>query len=390
MSVREDWVYTEERLEQLTGSMAQLLVAIRPHISTRMIEGEGWEKLLDRTSEVPATLGAFPFGFEIPLQDARPIADFGVSLIGGSRTAAGYQKRNHLAETDQSAAMLAELLDETDREDSLLRRVVGRKMLLEYDIDLENDQRPAPGVFLYPANDVLGAGSERFRELGVVHDALTQAGGWDPDPAERQELEQLYRALQPDTLIRACGTFPSRQRATRIAVTGFRTAASMKTFLGRAGWPGSADAVDAIVSFFEVQKAFAYLGTHFDITRDGIGPRLGLSFFAQEREWLKDIRYWNALIDGIGEQGYALQEKLEELARWATGSAVLMSKSGPIMLVRGIHHIKLAITGDQVEQAKAYVFFLPIHNASLKIGHIGRPSSSPSSPHRSCQYPLPS
>lgn len=359
MSVREDWTYTEERLELLTGSMAQLLMAIRPHISSRLIEGEGWESLLKRADEVPATLGAFPFGFEIPLQDARPIADFGVSLVGGSRTAAGYQERNRLGETDRSAATLAWLLDETDREDSLLRRVVGRKMLLEYDIDpASGGERPDPGVFLYPVDDVLGAGSERFRELGAVHDALAHAGGWDQDPAERRELERLYRALQPDTLIRACGTFPSRERTMRIAVTGFRTADSMATFLRRIGWPGSVDTVEAIVSFFEAHQAFAYLGVHFDITQGGAGPRLGLSFFAQEKEWLKDIRYWTALIDGIGEQGYALPAKLEELARWATGSTTLMSKSGPIMLVRGIHHMKLAITGDQVGQAKAYVFFL--------------------------------
>lgn len=359
MSVREDWVYTEERLEQLTGSMAQLLVAIRPHISARMIDGEGWHKLLERANEVPATLGAFPFGFEIPLQDARPIADFGVTLVGGSRTAAGYQERNRSGKTDRSAATLAWLLDETDREDSLLRRVVGRKMLLEYDIDPAlGGEQPDPGVFLYPVDDVLGAGSERSEELGAVHDALAHAGGWDQDPAERRELERLYRTLQPDTLIRACGTFPSRERTMRIAVTGFRTANSVATFLRRAGWPGSVDAVDAIVSFFEAHKAFAYLGAHFDITRDGTGPRLGLSFFAQEKEWLKDIRYWTALIDGMSKQEYVLPEKLEELARWSTGSTTLMSKSGPIMLVRGIHHIKLVITGDQVGQAKAYVFFL--------------------------------
>ena len=359
MSVREEWVYTEERLEGLTGSMAQLLVAIRSHISAKLIEGDGWQQLLERAHEVPATLGAFPFGFEIPLQDARPIADFGVTLVGGSRTAAGYQERNRLGETDRSSATLAWLLDETDREDSRLRQVVGRKMLLEYDIDpVPGGERPDPGVFLYPVDDVLAGGSERLRELDAVHDALAHAGGWDQDPAERSALRKLYRTLPEATLIRACGTFPSRDRTMRIAVTGFRTAQDVRAFLKRAGWPGSATAVDAIVSYFEAHKAFAYLGVHFDITRDGTGPRLGLSFFAQEREWLKDIRYWTALLDGIGERDYALPEKLQELTRWSTGSTTLMSRSGPIMLVRGIHHIKLVISGDQVSQAKAYVFFL--------------------------------
>lgn len=359
MSIREDWVYTEERLELLAGSMAQLLAAIRPHISARLIEGAGWERLLERASEVPATLAAFPFGFEIPLKDARPFADFGVSLVGGSRTAAAYQQRNHQGETDRSAATLVRLLDETDHEDSLLRRVVGRKMLLEYDIERgTGTDKPDPGVFLYPVDDTLAGGSGRFDELGAVHDALLDAGGWAQSPVERQALEHLYRSLPPDVLIRACGTFPSRERTMRIAVTGFRTASSVGTFLRCTGWPGSAGVVEDSVSFFEAHKAFAYLGVHFDITPQGMGPRLGLSFFAQEREWLKDLQHWEAVIDGIGRQGHVLPEKLEELARWSTGSTTLLSKSGPIMLVRGIHHIKLAIADDEVEQAKAYVFFL--------------------------------
>lgn len=359
MSVREDWVHTEERLEGLTGSMAQLLVAIRAHISARLIDGDGWHRLLDRAHEVPATLGAFPFGFEIPLQDARPIADFGITLVGGSRTAAGYQERNRLGEADRSGTTLAWLLDETDREDSLLRQVVGRKMLLEYDIDpAPGGAQPDPGVFLYPVDDVLAGGTERLRELDAVHDALAHAGGWDQDPVERDALRRLYRTLPAGTLIRACGTFPARERTMRIAVTGFRSAHDVRTFLRRAGWPGSADAVDGIVSFFEARKAFAYLGVHFDITREGAGPRLGLSFFAQEREWLKDIRYWTALLDGLGEQAYVLPEKLQEITRWSTGSTTLMSGSGPIMLVRGIHHVKLVASGDRIDQAKAYVFFL--------------------------------
>ena len=359
MSVREDWVYTEERLADLTGSMAQLLMAIRAYISARLIEGDGWQELLVRASEVPATLGAFPFGFEIPLQDERTTADFGVTLVGGSRTAAGYQERNRLGETDRSAATLAWLLNETDREDSLLRRAVGRKMLLEYDIDpMPGDERPDPGVFLYPVDDVLASGSERLRELDAIHDALAHVGGWDQDPAERRVLRRLYRTLPPDTLIRACGTFPSRERTMRIAVTGFRTACDVRAFLERADWPGSAAAVEDTVSFFETRQAFAYLGVHFDITGDGVGPRLGLSFFAREREWLKDIRFWTALLDSLNGQEYALSDKLQELTRCSTGSTTLMSRSGPIMLVRGIHHIKLVITGDQVDQAKAYVFFL--------------------------------
>ncbi len=359
MRFSEDWTYTEERLELVAGTMAQLLAQIRPRISSRFIDGNGWDRLLERAREMPATMGSFPFGFEIPLHDARPIADFGVTLVGGSRTAAGYQDRKRSGGADRSTATLAELLDETDREDSLVRSVVGRKMLLEYDIDPEpGDERPDPGVFLYPADDALAGGRERLRELEAVHDAIVRVGGWAPDPAEFRELERLYRVLPTDTLIKAFGTFPSRARTMRIAAAGFKTARDVEAFLKRTGWLGEVQAVRRVVSLFEERGAFAYLGLHFDITGNGVGSRLGLSFFAREQDWLKDIRFWRALIDGIGEHGYALSDKLKELVGGSTGSTTLIARSGPIMLVQGIHHIKLGITGDRVEEAKAYIFFL--------------------------------
>ncbi len=359
MSIREDWATTEKWLLREANSMQELLEQIRPYISSLLIDGQGWERLLERAGESPVTMAAFPFGFEIPLHDPRPKADFGVSLVGDSRTAAFFQERNHSGDADPIAAGLAWLLDETDREDSLLRRVIGRKMLLEYDVDLEpHGTRQAPGIFLYPIEDALVGDGRRFQDLGAVYDALVSVSGWSPDIVEREQLEQVYRTLTPDTCVKAIGTFPSRERLVRIAVTGFRKARDVVAFLERAGWPGQRSIVDDTVSFFEKRDAFAYLGVHFDVRASGVGPSLGLSFFAQEQEWLKDIRHWTALIDGLREHGCALSEKLSELADWSTGSTTLFGKSGPYMLVRGIHHVKLVIAEGQVEQAKAYVFFL--------------------------------
>ena len=359
MTVREDWVYTEECLLSVADSMGHLMARIRPQISSSFVNGPGWQNLLERACEVPVTMAAFPFGLEVPLHDPEPRADFGVSLVGDSRTARYFQDRGRAQGAGQSAKSLAWLLDETDRKTSLLRRVVGGKMLLEYDIDIaENGARPDPGIFLYPVDDVLAGGTQRLPELGAVYDALIFAGGWNPNVAERRQLERLYETVPPNTLVRAVGTFPSRERAIRVAVTGFRKAADVVKFLNDAGWPGNPSAVGDTVSFFEERKAYAYLGIHFDITADGVGPVLGLSFFAQENEWLKDIRYWTPVIDAMVERGLALPEKLAELSKRSTGSTTLFTESGPIMLVRGIHHIKFSIAGDQVGAVKGYVFFL--------------------------------
>lgn len=339
--------------------MGELLARLRPHVSPRLIDGPCWELLLERACETPSTMAAFPFGFEIPLHDPELRADFGVSLVGDSRSAAHYQEKGKAPDVDSSTAALARLLDETDREDSDLRRIVGRKMLLEYDIEVASPQtRPDPGIFLYPVGDVLAGGGRRFEDLATVYEAIVSACGWSTDAGEREQLERLYLTLQPDFLIRAVGGFPSRERTVRVAVTGFRKAAELVAFLETAGWPGQSSKIDSIVTFFDKRNAYAYLGAHFDIRPDGLGPAMGLSFFADEREWLKDIRHWTGLIDGIRDQGYAISEKLSELAAWSTGSTTVFGASGAYMLVRGIHHVKLTITPDRLEQVKGYVFFL--------------------------------
>jgi len=380
MSINEAWVATEERLGREADSMADLLTRIRPQISARLIDGPGWERLLERAQETPATMAAFPFGFEIPLQDPAPRADFGVTLVGDSRTAALYQARGRSGEADASTAGLAWLLDETDREDSLLRRVVGRKMLMEFDVDPSPDrEHQAPGVFLYPVEGALTGDRRQVGALGAVHDALAHACGFGPVAAERRQLERVYRLLEPGTLIKAAGAFPARERAIRIAATGFRSAPGVIAFLERVGWPGDAAVAGATVSSFEERSAFAYLGVHLDIDANGVGPSLGLSLFPNDNEWLKDIRHWAAIIDVIGERSYGLAEKLEELARWSTGSTTLFGRAGPLMLVRGIHHIKLVIREDRVEQAKGYVFFLMM-SVRPKVGAARGATTSGTAP----------
>lgn len=350
MTISEDRAHTEECLQSVAGSMGELLEQLRPHIPPCFINGPAWEELRYRADDMPASMAAFPFGLEIPLHEPAPRADFGVSLVGGSRTAEYCQERGH----EQG---LVWLLDETDRKTSSLRRIVGRRMVLEYDIGtVKNGVYPAPGIFLYPLEDVLAGGKQQLVELGVIHDALTSAMGWRADAAERRQIERLYELLLPNTRIGSVGVFPTRGRTMRIAMTGFRTADEVVTFLERTGWPGRAAAVGDTASFFAEHNA--HLGIHFDVSADGVGPVLGLSLLSREKKQPNDTKYWAAIIDTIGVRGLALPEKLLELARWPTRPTTLYSSSGPMTLALGIHHIKLSITGDQVGPVKGYVFLV--------------------------------
>ncbi len=156
--------------------------------------------------------------------------------------------------------------------------------------------------------------------------------------------------MEPGVSLRSFGAFPTRGSGLRLAITGFRKAAGLAAYLERVGWPGQHEHVAAIISRHEARNAFACLGVHFDIQADGVGPMLGLSFYAREGQWLKDIRHWTPLLDGICEDGLAIAGKLSALADSWAGAQTLFGRTGPFVLVKGIHHIKLTVIGDRIEQ----------------------------------------
>ncbi len=360
MNFEDHWPVTEKALAREAASLGEVLEQLHGRIPPALIGEREWERVLERAGPLPPAMAAFPFGFELPLHSSLPTADLGVSVVGGGRTAAFFEEAARSEDADKAAQGVAWLLAETGPEDSRLRRVAGRKMLLEYDIDAAQGAHPDPGLFLYPAEGVLlgDRSRDRLGDLQVVVEAIAAATGRDLDDAKREQVEGVYLAMETDASIRAVGAFPSRGSGLRLAITGFRKAAGAVAFLERAAWPGHRGAVADILSRFERRRAFHHLGIHFDIEGSGVGPTLGLSFYAQEGQWLKDIRHWLPLIDSIGADGLAVREKLSALAEDWSATETLIGNTGSFVHVRGLHHIKLSITGERVEQVKAYVFML--------------------------------
>ena len=367
MRLEDQWAAAEQQLAREAESLGEVLAQLRGHISPVLIEGTGWERLLERARNLPATMAAFPFGFELPLHERRPGGDLGVSVVGGTASAAYFEEQGRSEDAHPSAAGIAQLLAETRSERSPLRQVVGRKMMLEFDVDsAPGAARPAPGIFLRPAERPIVADgvSQRMRDIGCVLDAIVSAAGWRSDAAEHREVERVYRAQPPDTRIDSFGVFPSRDRAVRLAVTGLRSSRDVVAFLEQAGWAGEHSAVASTVLHFEKREAFVNMGLHFDVSADGLGPKLGLSFLAKNRKpndpryWVDSPRQWTAFLDGLGDAGLGDSEKLSALAGWSAGAQALFCGSGTFVLMRGIHHIKLVLTEDRFEQAKAYVFLL--------------------------------
>ena len=363
MNFEEGLVVTQERLSREAGSLGELLARLRGHISSVLIGDREWEQLLERARQLPVTMAALPFGFELPLHEHQPGADLGVSVVGGTGSAAYFENMIRCGNEDPVISGIVGLLHETEREGSHLGRVIGRKMMLEYDVwSAPGATRPAPGIFLRPAErPIMGGGDdERTQDIGVVLAALVSAVGWSFDSAERRLTEHVHLAQPADTRIDSFGAFPARERAIRLALTGFRSLHDIAEFLERAGWRGGRAL--STVSSLEEHGGFVSLGAHIDVRSDGLGPSLGLSFIAKHRVakdpsyWLDRPDQWTTFFNGLRQEELAVPEKLEALAAWSPGPTTLFGASGAFVLVRGIHHIKLVLSGGRIAQVKAYPF----------------------------------
>lgn len=367
MNIQEQWAVTEEQLLHEADSLGELLERLRDHISPELIGGSGWEGLLERARDLPVTLAAFPFGFELLLHEPRPNADLGVSLVCGTQSAAFFEERARGEDVDPATAGIVRLIGEKSREGSPLHRLTGRKMVLEYDIDpTGHGLHSAPGAFLYPTEQPLYGRDAGWRlgDLGVIL-AGAAATGWNWDGVERRQVERLYLALPPQARILSIGAFPSRERGVRLAVTGFETTCDVMTFLERAGWPGRHSTVKSTLSRLEARDSFGSVAVHFDVRSGGVGSTLGLGLYARDIDWLKGGRYWlddpsnwTAFIDAMRNELIAIPEKLLALAKWSSGAQSLFGRSGRFVLIPGVHHVKLVLTENRLEQIKAYVFLL--------------------------------
>ena len=310
-------------------------------------------------------MGALPFGFELPLHERRPEADFGASLASGTRSAAFFEERARTDATDETAKAIVRLFGQMEAERSPLREIVGRKLMLEYDIGSARDgDRSFPGMFLRPGErPIVGAGGQE-NDVATVVDALVSCVGWTMTGAERENVERVYLAQPGDTRMDSFGVFPSRSRAIRLAIMGFKSRRDLCSYLEETGWPGRIPAVDSVIARLGNRVNIVRIGANIDVRDEGVGPTLGLTLIVKQR-YTKDSRYWldgltdwDPFLEALSHEELVVPEKLTALADWVSKPTTLFAKSGRYVLLRGIHHIKLVISGNRLRQAKAYVFMV--------------------------------
>ena len=365
MDIDEAVTLTQDRLAEEGDTMAELLGNFRSRISPVLVGDSEWNRVLECARSLPITMGALPFGFELPLHERRPQADFGVSLASGTRTAEFFRDRARSSAADQTAHAIMRLFSQMDAENSPLRDIVGRKLMLEYDIGSAPGEGLAqPGMFLRPGERPIVGACGQVSDVAVAVEALVSCLGWELNDPQRASIERVYHSQPADTRMDSFGVFPSRSRSVRLAIMGFKSRPEVCSFLEGNDWPGQTSAVDSVIARFEERVGIALSGVNIDVQEHGLGETIGITLIVKQR-YTKDSRYWldgltdwSPFLDAMGHEDIVVPEKLSALAGWVSKPTTLFGKSGQYVMLRGIHHIKLVISGNSLSKAKAYVFMV--------------------------------
>ena len=372
MNVDEARIGVEKQMLAQADSVGELLEQFRSRIPTALIDGAGWDMLVERSSELPISLSTTGFGFELHMHEATPRADLGLTLYLGTQSAAHFEEWSRSRPEDESARAIIDLLNEMGGEESALHRITGAKFLLEYDIDPAHPGPfPGPGIFLYPNDDVLtghhgrsvattgGVGlAQEFEDLGVIVEAVMAACGFVPQGSELRQAEKVLAALPPGAHMGSVGSFPDRARGLRLGITGIRSVGELTSFLERTDWPGQPEGFASFVGDLEERGAFAHLGVHLHIEGGELRPELGVSFYIEGGQWVRETEPWMGVLDGLSASELAVPEKLRALSQSWAGTETVFGRQGVFLVVKGIHHIKMTMVGDRFKEVKAYVFCL--------------------------------
>ena len=367
MNIDEAVLLTQQKLAQEGGSMGDLLSNFRQWISPQLIDKDQWERVLDCASGLPISMAALPFGFELPLHDSRPIADFGASLASNTQTSIDLRSDTQTGDGRENIVPILRLFDQMEASNPSLRDIIGRKLMLEYDIGSANSHEQIalkPGMFVRPSETPIIGGSDQDEAVDLVAKSLLGALGWPVSDGLRNHLQSIYRAQSSEVRMDSIGVFPSRSRNIRLAIIGLDNERGIGSFLRQIHWPGNVDAVNLIKQQILDQVETATTGVNLDVGDTGVGSTLGLTLSIKKRYthapnyWIDGSDEWDPFLSALEKESLVKIEKLPLLAKWVTKPMPLFGKSGQFLLMRGIHHIKLVIEGDKLTRIKAYVFMV--------------------------------
>ncbi len=333
-------------------TLRDLLQGLRPRIPDVLLTGPGWERLLQRIGDLPASAAVDLCGFEFKLGDPEPVADF--SVVAAPGPAAHYYIANR-----ESAAL-------AETETWLGNTLAGRKkpdiwVMLAYDVVGIPEGRPAaPAVYLQ-SQATLPIGGVAFdpdQLADILGGILNRRDSLD----ESRALSRVFAAMPSNAVPVFAAVAPARVIPVIRLVIAEMTLPDLRLFLDRIDWTGSiSTVVRTLTQIHDVSKRFML---SLDVVvGGGILPRIGFEIYPTSADddntdellamWLRTTQSdWQSLTNRLVDMELCLPAKADGLLSWPKNYK-LFRNDEVYVLHMGINHFKLVIDENRL-QVKGY------------------------------------
>ena len=347
------------------------LCKVEPFISS-LISPEKFKEILSVAKYFPGNLTSF-LGFEIHLRDCKQRADWAFAISGAG------DDRNVLVNLLKQGnfpfsfiqqpewQQIAAFSEAWTGKDSMIKKQV-KCFWLEFDMPQKTPDVLIPSVFFGPekiSQDARQNASTQFSWL--INSALPLLRGKELSKEVKQRIIKCIQNIPWGASLFQVGTMLSRStQDVRLYINKIHPQ-EIIPYLHTLGWSKEDNEFHALVE--EIQTKAERFVLSFDVTTDGIGPRIGLECSFEESRYHEETR-WKQLFDYLVEKGMCLPEKRDVLLQYP-GAEDLDDFSGAVMkpiasvsqhldelfsdsLVRYMSHIKIVYVPGQPLESKAY------------------------------------
>lgn len=368
---QEDHTRMQKNLPVKSILASNYLCKAEPYIAP-LISPEKFKDILSVAKHFPGNLTSF-LGFEIHLGDVRERADWAFAISGAGDDRVVFEnllKQGSFSELFMQRPewkQIALFSEEWTNKDSLLKNKV-KCFWLEFDMPEMQSDLIIPSVFFGPEKIPQDASSDpeaQFRWL--VNDALPLLRGKRLPLKVKEQLLSCIEKIPKGASLFQVGTMLSRStNDVRLYINKIHPERIIP-YLTLLGWHDTDDQLQNLIMDIGAKAERFVLS--FDVTADGIGPRIGLECSFEENRYHEEPR-WEPLFDYLVEQGMCLPEKRDALLRYS-GVEHPDDFSGGVMkplvsvsqhlddifsgsLVRYISHVKVVYIPGRPLEAKAY------------------------------------
>ncbi|MGY1688085.1 hypothetical protein ACI8AK_21085 [Geodermatophilus sp. SYSU D00867] len=346
-----------------------------PYVPSDLVSRRALERILSVAQQLPAALGAGPFGLECPL-DGAPVADFSVAVLASRGDPAdlsrlgradsvrppgdgpGWERIRRFASAWADAA-------------SPLHRAV-EEVWLEFDVGSARQAAAlTPSVFFDPGHPGPRdpAPPRRPEELVRIAGAalgILQEGR--PSPGTLSALAEFVRVLPATARVRFLGAMiPRATTAVRVVVAGM-SLGDVLTCLRR---PGSRGTTDGLARIAPIADLADRMWLAVDVDETGVAERLGLDCYCGSGAPPAGDGGWPRLLQALVEAGVCtsakrdallgateLSSRVLEAAVWPESLRRVSRLLGPGAFDRlelDVHHVKVVLGPGARLQAKGYL-----------------------------------